>query len=270
MFKHRNKIEYGGISPFHINVSYVELHRDDPENQFDSHVHPECEIYVNFSGDVSFMVEDRIYPILPGSVIITRPYEYHHCVYHSNEPHRHLWILISSDGNEHLLTRFFERRRGESNHLCLSADSLKEFLDLSMEILEKKLSDAELYYRFFGLLRLLLEADEYKGEGDDEIGAILSYIDSHISQPLTVADLAEAAHVSINTLERHFVKNLGMTPSTYLRKKRLAVAAKRLYEGASVTDACRDSGFSDDSHFISLFRHYYGVTPNRYKKKNAP
>ena len=262
----KNEVHYRGISPFSMQLSYVNIRRDDPENQYDSHVHPECEIYVNLSGDVSFMVEDRIYPILPGSVIITHPYEYHHCIYHSNEPHKHLWILVSSEGNESLLSRFFERTGGEGNHLFLRDDRLKEFCELSLELIEKDLSDTERYYRFFCILRLLFEAESPKGEDVGEMQTILSYIDAHISEPLTVSELAEAAHVSINTLGRHFMKHLGMSPSTYLRKKRLAVAAKRLYEGASVTDACRDSGFSDDSHFISLFRRYYGVTPNRYKK----
>ena len=32
----------------------------------------ECEIYLNLSGDVSFEVENRIYPVSPGTVILTR------------------------------------------------------------------------------------------------------------------------------------------------------------------------------------------------------
>ena len=75
------------LSPFgtlRLQVAYSELDSKSKQNTFDSHIHNECEIYINLSGDVSFVVENKVYPIVPGSIIITRPGEYHHCVYHSN------------------------------------------------------------------------------------------------------------------------------------------------------------------------------------------
>ena len=110
-----------GIKPFDIKVTYAELNSKSPENVFNSHIHKECEIYINISGDVSFVVEGQIYPVKPGSIIITKPYEYHHCVYHSNKLHRHFWFLISPCGNEKFLDIFFNRNSGENNHLCLSS-----------------------------------------------------------------------------------------------------------------------------------------------------
>ena len=82
----------------------------------------------------------------------------------------------------------------------------------------------------------------------------------------TVEEIAEHSHVSINTLERHFSATIGTTPSDYLRKKRLAHAAKLLSEGLSVTEASEESGFPDYSWFISLFKKHYGITPHKYKK----
>lgn len=80
---------FPAISPFSMQIAYVDIDSHSSLNQFEHHIHPECEIYLNLSGDVSFMVEDRIYPITAGSVIITRPHEYHHCIYHSDKRHRH-------------------------------------------------------------------------------------------------------------------------------------------------------------------------------------
>ncbi len=262
--------DYRGVKPFRIRLSHAEVHRDDPDNQYNSHVHPECEIYVNLSGDVSFMVENRIYPIFSGSVVITRPYEYHHCVYHSNEPHRHFWILFSSEGNKELLDLFFDRPLGEGNLLTLSQTQLEELTELCLEMIRDPSSEAVETYRFFKLIHLLRQADVSASASEPRSRIMehaMRFVDEHFSEPLQVAQIAEAVHVSVNTLERHFGERLHMSPSVYLRKKRLAHAAKRLHDGASVIDACQDSGFSDYSNFIALFKKQYGVTPLRYKKR---
>ena len=86
-----NKIRIEKIAPCDLSVSYSEISVDSPFNDEHSHIHGECEIYLNLSGDVSFEVENRLYPIKRGSVIITRPYEHHHCIYHSDLPHGHYY-----------------------------------------------------------------------------------------------------------------------------------------------------------------------------------
>ena len=94
------------LSDFKIRAVYSEITKSSNENVNHSHIHDECEIYVNLSGDVSFIVENKIYPVKPGDIIISKPFEYHHCVYHSNKLHKHFWILFSSSGNEDMLNIF--------------------------------------------------------------------------------------------------------------------------------------------------------------------
>ena len=103
-------IAHEGMAPFQLSVKYIDYVPEKPEDYPVSHVHSQCEVYINLSGDVSFVVENSIYPISPGSVIITRPFEYHHCIYHKNVEHKHFWILFSSDGNEPLLDLFYNRQ----------------------------------------------------------------------------------------------------------------------------------------------------------------
>ena len=79
------------MSEIDFQISYAEIDAESPFNTNETHIHKECEIYVNLSGDVFFEVENHIYPVSRGSVIITRPYEYHHCVYRTNELHAHYW-----------------------------------------------------------------------------------------------------------------------------------------------------------------------------------
>ncbi len=105
----RKQMSFQGIQPIEVDakLSTTTIYTDTTV----SHIHDQCEIYINVAGDVSFMVEDRIYPISPGDVIVTRPFEYHQCIYHSIMPHEHFWILFSSKGNEDWLDLFFARPR---------------------------------------------------------------------------------------------------------------------------------------------------------------
>lgn len=251
-----------------LNVTYTELDSSSAQNVFHSHAHDECEIYVNISGDVSFVVENRIYPIVPGSIVITRPGEYHHCVYHSDALHRHFWILFSSDGMNGLFPRFYRREAGENNLLILSGARFKELTDLCHELCEQSFSPDEELYRFFKLIHLINGAEISEARSYDGVPVMeraLKFIGENMLEPITVGEIAAAAYVSISTLERYFEKNLRLSPSEYLKRRRLSHAADLLKSGESVTYACHQSGFADCSKFIQLFRKHYGVTPLKWK-----
>ena len=95
-------------------------------------------------------------------------------------------------------------------------------------------------------------AGESAAMSQDVVDA-LKYISENFSETIVLRDIAAGLHVSVNTLERHFKSQTGITMREYLSQKRFANAAKILGESASVFEAYEKSGFSDYSHFISLF-----------------
>ena len=260
---------FNGLQPFEISIRYVDIYADSPENVHNDHIHEECEIYINLSGNVSFVVENNVYPIQPGSIIITRPFEYHHCVYHSNERHRHFWILFSSSGNEELFDIFFKRKPGEKNFIMLSPDKTEELVSLCYNLTEKSESELKKYCRFFKLIELLNGADIVNSPDTsypDDIVYAINYINNNFTEKISITELAQKTHMSVNTLERRFSDVLGMPPSVYIKNKRLANSIKLLSDGCSVTEAAEKSGFADYSGFIALFKKTYGITPLKYKK----
>ena len=270
-----NSITLPSQDPIRIDVKYVDILPEKNDKTNDSHVHPECEIYINLSGDVSFMVEKRIYPITRGSIVITRPYEYHHCVYHSDGHHKHFWILFTlpsdnADVKNSLLGKFFSRRLGMNNLLTLAKPDEDELISLCHKLAEGNVTPAEKYAGFYTLVSLIDKASvvsENKSNHPSEIDTALDFINKNFqNSTLTIGDVANRAGVSINTLERHFRSSLSISPGAYLKKKRLAHAAELLFSEKTVSEACEESGFSDYSHFIALFKASYGMTPLKYKK----
>lgn len=262
----KNHVEFKKINPFDMDITYIELDSVSPLNVYNPHIHEECEIYINISGNVSFEVENRLYPLTPGSVIITRPYEYHHCIYHNNDLHKHFWILFSARGNEELFKLFFDRKSGTGNLLQPDADKSRELL-ATCERLAEADSETEKYYLFFKIINILCDCETVDTAADISnicVTKALGYLNNN--PRLTVSELAKKCSVSVNTLERNFKSCFGLTPSTYIKKKRLINAAKLLSRGYSVTEAAEASGFGDCSNFISVFRKFYHMTPLKYKK----
>ena len=267
MFCQKNSFK--AIHPFELKSSYIELDSHSPENVLDSHIHNECEIYINLSGDVSFVVENNIYPITPGSIIITRPFEYHHCVYHSNKLHKHFWFLFSAAGNEYLYDLFYNRKVGENNLLVLEKDKTNELISVCEKMTIGVESEFEKYFNFFKIINLIRNGiAPYRSDAlyPDIVVNAMTYIDDHLSYPISIIEISKKVNVSVNTLERYFMRFLNVSPTAYIKKKRLSNAARLLSEGYSVTEASEKSGFPDCSGFISLFRKTYGQTPYAYKK----
>ena len=86
---------------------------------------------------------------------------------------------------------------------------------------------------------------------------------------LTLDLLEQELFISKSTIERRFQEELHLNPSEFIRKRKLVIAANKLRNGISVLEAGNSVGYADNSHFIKLFKEYFGVTPNKYKKETA-
>ncbi len=253
-----------------FSVSYSEPTRKTHKFQIDSHCHDCCEIYVNLTGDVSFMVEDTLYPVSHGDAIVTKPWERHHCVYRSDRQHKHYWLLFSAE-NEALYPHFFGREPGRQNLISLPPDQKEELIALCQSLLENKEDDLGRYADFFAMQRLLAKGVPHSPARTDalpkELAAMLEYASGAAFSELSTANLAESGHVSVSTAERLFREYTGMTPLKYITEKRFDKARTLLKNGKNVTEAALESGFCDSSYFILQFRKRYGITPNKFRKQ---
>lgn len=85
----------------------------------------------------------------------------------------------------------------------------------------------------------------------------------------TLRGLCRAAGTSTRTVERLFQENIGMTFGKWRQQLRLMEAMRLLADGAKVTHAALESGYSTPSAFISMFRKTLGTTPTSYFKTDV-
>ena len=242
-----------------------------------AHIHSFCEIYVNVSGNVSFMVENNVYPVSSGDIVISRPNEVHHCIYHEDCVHEHYCIWISAAGElmKDMTTVFFDRTAGEGNLISMSdEDKAKLFEYLKVFCVENDAvirRDAATLSAFFGILGLV-EQNKAKTiparQHPELMRDILLYIEKHFTGSCKVEEVAEAFFISRSALGGMFKKYMNLSPSKYIEAKRFSYAKSLLAKGENVQKVCDACGFSDCSYFISAFKKRFSITPYQYLKNN--
>jgi AraC-like DNA-binding protein len=96
-------------------------------------------------------------------------------------------------------------------------------------------------------------------------------IDARYRDPLDVAALARAAHVSPAHFSREFKSAFGETPHQYLLTRRLERAAELLRNtDHSVAAVCFSVGLNSVGSFTTSFGKIYGVSPTAYRAAHPP
>jgi AraC family transcriptional regulator len=94
---------------------------------------------------------------------------------------------------------------------------------------------------------------------------VLAYIEEHLAEDITVADLANVACLSIFHFTRAFAGSMGVPPHRYLSRRRLESAKAMIATGrASLSEIALDCQFSSQSSFTRAFRRATGMTPAEY------
>ncbi len=103
---------------------------------------------------------------------------------------------------------------------------------------------------------------------DDRIARIIDYISNHVSDTITVAQLADIACLTESHLVRMFRKCIGVTPLQYVIRRKIQYAQTLLLGTShSVKDIGKAVGLPDSSYFIRLFRKNIGFTPQEYREQ---
>lgn len=79
----------------------------------------------------------------------------------------------------------------------------------------------------------------------------------------TLTEICKEIGAGKRTIERRFQDETGMTFGKWRQQLRLMQAMRLLAEGAKVTYAAMEAGYSTSSAFISMFRKAWGTTPAR-------
>ena len=97
------------------------------------------------------------------------------------------------------------------------------------------------------------------------------YIESHLTETVTLTDLAGAARFSPWYAARIFKELTGLAPADYIRRLRLSKSALRLRdEQVKVIDVACDLGFESVDGYQRAFQREFGCNPKEYALRPVP
>ncbi|EML1595982.1 MULTISPECIES: helix-turn-helix domain-containing protein [Burkholderia cepacia complex] len=96
---------------------------------------------------------------------------------------------------------------------------------------------------------------------------VRDYIDTYLTQPLTLGELAEVAALSEYHFSRMFRLSFGRAPHAWVAEQRLARARELLRTTSlPLAQIAADCGYANAGHFSHRFRDAHGTTPNTYRR----
>ena len=96
-----------------------------------------------------------------------------------------------------------------------------------------------------------------------------TYISSHFTEPITQADVADALGITPAYLSSIFHEEKGESYTKFLTRLRMIQSAMLLKSNPDLTISAiaEQCGYLSDKHFISVFKKFFGTTPNEYRKQ---
>lgn len=254
-------------------------HNRDPYfRTIEFHAHDFLELYLFLDGSVTYYIEDQVYDLCPGDLLIIPPGRMHRPVI-ANERAAYermvLWVeldyiaCIDSAAGE--LQAALRGIGANGYRVPLRGDDLIFAASLFRRIVKMErggvfTSSAIRLYLKDAFEAYSLVEKEARGE-TAVIPQVIRYLTEHFREPLRLDDLAARFFISKSYLNRHFKACTNATVYAYLMALRITHARRMLREGATAAEAGRECGFSDYSTFYKAFKAQTGITPQEFKAR---
>jgi AraC-like DNA-binding protein len=245
-----------------------------------THVHNCYEIihFINFSG--TYSIEGQTYVINKNDILITNPNELHRAILPPGATYENQQLLL----REAFLAEFIVddynpfrglkyRELGCQNKIDAATVKSYHLDDLFSQIIyynDIKLPESRAMIKALTLQLLthinnIVTIAPVKKENHNIIQDILMYINSNLTDKITLELLEEKFSISKYYISRMFKQQIGYTMVEYITTKRILLAKEFMINGMYASEAALESGFQDYSNFYRAFKNITGISPYDYK-----
>lgn len=234
-----------------------------------------CEalgIVYNIAGCKTVLVEGSTYQLLPGELLILNYAETFYINTDENDISDYYIILFSQHLFRHIdqentfLRKFISRELGEANALHFTDEQNALVLGSLRQVAQMQ-SRADTRISFLAALMLFISeinlSVSYRAAIESiDARRILQYMNADLSQDLSTHALAQHFFMSESKFSRYFKSITGMSPKTYVSRKRINRARELLRHNVRIDDVMAECGFRDYSTFYKTHAKYYSYPPS--------
>lgn len=243
------------------------------------HVHDNMlELFYVCDGEGQYMVDNRLYPIRKGDIVICNA-----GVLHGEDPALVRQIYSYSVALTGVQLEGLPLNCLIDSHTCpvISSGQLAEQVEqimrllylLSADIVHLRMVCSSLAYSMVLLTQALVGSRaRQQTAAQVETPSVLAhrvrqYLDAHYSENLTLRMVADRLHMNEYYLAHIFSGEFGTPPMQYVIKRRIGEAQDLLiHETLPIAEVAERLGYTSVCHFNTMFKKYVGVSPGQYRR----
>ena len=257
------------------------------------HSHDFVELVVILKGCGNFMIEDKVYQVGEGDLILLNPGTRHRSLRSPQEAEYQTECYIGFTDVE-----IRGCRKGElplfkdCQRIVRMPEALKKEIFALCREMERESSHCEIG-RYFMLKSCLIrmicliarfQKQEYEQEEKKRYAAqyefksinkqyfvkkITEYMEEHYREKISLDQIAANMYLSSYYISKLFKSETGDTPINYLISLRMEKAKELLdtVPDCTIQNVAAAVGYEDAYHFSKLFKKYYGISPLYYKAR---
>lgn len=265
-------------------ISHIE--QPIPNDMPHAQIHTEYELYYLVKGERYYFIEDAIYLITPGNLVLVSSGTVHRtaCV-RPNTSHERILLIFNGDFIQPALSKLDipplpDLFRTPVIQFDPSAQEMLRSL-LQGIITEQTLMQAGYHVaiklKILELLFLISRRNAFPtssiastgliSEKHKKVNEATFYIKEHFMEPLSLQTIADSIFVSRGYLSNIFNETTGMKLTDYINIQRINYAKTLLCSSdANITDIAASCGYESITYFERIFKQLTGVSPLRFKQ----
>lgn len=277
----REKEEYEKKGYLHEDFRMFHI-RTQERKSYAYHYHDFYKLLILLQGTVTYSIEGKSYRLKPFDMVLVREGAIHRAEVSSDEPYDRIVFYISGEYLKRSRTAVYDpaycfwcAQKEQSDVLRFPVMQNTELVSVISK-LEENVSKEDRYgaVSYAGLLfaELLLLVNrgcrektgsfDHTVRYDQKMLDLLCYIGEHLTEELTIDELAEHFYISRFHMMRQFKEATGFTIHQYISEKRIIYARSLMAAGMSATQACYESGFKDYSTFSRAYKRRMEKSPS--------
>lgn len=233
--------------------------------RFQEHYHTTWEFLYFVRGNADFMLQHQLYKIKPGSMLIAKPGEYHHILFHTVEPYERFVVRFNAQTLHRHVRRQLEK--AESVYFIEHSPLASVFWQLDAHVprvhpdvqLSVCIGSLHILLAYLISSQNLIQKADYINE---DAHRVAEHIERHLAEIHSAEDIAASLHMSRTSIYRLFSLQFQTPVMNYVRTQKCIAARELLQQGISPLDAAERLGYSHYSSFYRDYRKTFGLTPS--------